>query len=326
VRIHLVTSSRAECGIAEHGKMLIEALREVAPEFSVTEAPMDPNAPQNRELWRDPQSTDLVHLNHQGALLSQWKLWHVEQLQRLGLPVVVTLHDTYEKLSIMRERELPVFPGADAIVIHEPVEGLTGEKVHLIRQGIPPLPPGARRTPISSHHPPIVGTIGFPFGCKNVDVICKASAAAGWGVLLIVPTATVEQCREWQAMNGEAEIIPHFLPRAEALVRLHGCDATMFHAVSGNSGTTGSVRMGIAARVPVITTSPAINRQLKDLGDDPALLWANSAEEATEKLLLLEREPEGWIHQAEMVVALAEGDSWLKVAERYAEVYRGLRH
>ena len=256
VRVLLVTSDRDECGIREHSRMLMEHL---PGDIQVVEYPHPNEIPSLLD-----GRYDIVHVDHHAALHSGWKPEHVRAIQNQGVKVVVTQHDTLETFTLMQERGFQDFRCADALVVHEPVEGLDESNVHYIRQGVPPGPTDFRL--IGKHalyrERPIVGTVGFPFPWKNYDLLCSLTGEAEWGVLLIAPGATVEQCQRWQELNPMTEVIPQFLPRQEVVNYLGSCTATAFVYGTGNSGTTAALRLGIAARRPVIAFH---SRQTRDL-------------------------------------------------------------
>lgn len=329
-----VTSPNPECGIWEHGEMLREALERVAPEFSLTTIGPE----EGLRISRNPGALwdyHLVVVNHQANLHAAWTPHVTRELmtpERAGMPVVVIQHDTFETREIMLGRGLPDFVGAcSRLIVHERVGNLAFPGVHYIRQGIytpiaelpPPAPPAA----LSPAVRPTVGTVGFPFPWKNYDLLCKCARAAGWNVLLIAPGATVEQCVEWQGIfegaESTLEIVPQFLPREEVMQRLAACQATAFLYQTGNSGTSGAIRMGFAARRPVIAFK---NRQVLDLLATAvgrrAAMWCESEDAVVQALQELAGDAETWIARQSWAAVLAEAESWDRQAVEIAGVFR----
>lgn len=314
LRVLLVTSDRDACGVREYGRMLMEA------------APRDI---EYRE-WPKPHfddfqtgvavGHDIVHLNHHAALHASWTEGIVREWPKAaGFPrLVVTQHDTFETFDLMRKRGLPDFRCADALVVHEPVEGLTGPNVHLIRQGVPPGPSGSPLR-LGFGASPWVGTVGFPFPWKNYDLLCTLADEVGWGVFVIAPGATIAQCELWYRLNPRLEVVPRFLPRYEVVNYLARCDATAFLYSTGNSGTTAALRLGIAARRPVIAFH---SRQTRDLGQDSRILWCADRESVVAALRVLATTPHLGQVMADAARSLAEQDSWRVAAAKYAEIYR----
>lgn len=318
MRVLLVTSEGA-CGIAEHSAYLKQAVEaadrsiEVVPDvrsldpkwfFTVTHAPFP----------------DVVHLNYHAALHSQWTPEYVKQV-REHIPVVITYHDTGVPNS---DHCKSIHAVADAFVVHEPCEDLPGAIYW--RQGIPAA--GKRGTAPRESPVPWLGTVGFPFPWKNYDLLAEATAIAGWGLLLLAPTATREDVDRWRALNPQIIVYPEFLPAWEVVYRLGECDATAFLYNCHNTGTSGAIRQGIAARKPVIASRfdeyCTSGRQFRDLALDNlaqrVITWINpDLQQVVDALVTTRIAP-----LDAGIVALAEQDSWAKLGHKYAQLMRGL--
>jgi hypothetical protein len=168
---------------------------------------------------------------------------------------------------------------------------------------------------------PILGSIGFPFPWKNFDLLAEITASVGWALLLIAPTATPEQVRHWRSLNPHSCIRPAFVPRQEAIVWLAGCDATAFPYVCHNTGQSGAILQGIAARKSVLAFATC--RQFRALATDDlgkrTITWVSTVEHLKTELLRcpIQRLDPG-------IVALAEQESWPRLGRKYAELYRSL--
>lgn len=348
VRVLLVTSNRAECGIREYGRSLIEAMRDVGKEVEIHEFPYpdaDDFGATNPAMPK--VDFDVLHLNHHAALHASWTPEFLswlkrgreeddvpDSVRRPNWGIVVTQHDTFEKHSTMLARGYPDFRCADALVIHEEVEGLRGKvrmgshlqalgataglpNVFLLHQPIPPLKAlwGKR---YSSKYQLYVGSVGFPFPWKNYPLLCKVAKEAGWGVYIHAPRITSDQVLELQAAHPDVEIEPRWLPRDEVVQRLHDwCDVTAFLYQTGNSGTSAAIRTGIAARRPVLAFQC---RQFRDLMERDEVWWLQDAEDLHTVLKAMEKEEvrkkrEGAIRR------LADEQSWEKAADVYRMIY-----
>lgn len=332
MRVLLVTSDREHCGIREYSRMLMEEMEAYSPDIELVEFPFPDYAALLKE---DVPEFDILHLNHHAALMSSWKPEHIHKLRDEGVAVVVTQHDTFEKLSIMKERGLHDFSEvADHLVIHEPVEGLRAllgwggassgkPNVTYLRQPVwqgelePHLP-----HPLGRPEIPVIGSAGFPYPWKNYDQLCEAAAAAGWGVLLIAPGATDEQEEGWARLNPKLAVEREFLPRGAVVGMLGSCTATAFLYTTGNSGTSGAIRMGIAARRPLLAYRGC--RQFRDLefSNLPGPLWVNG--QAGLAHWLKRFKGETWVQeeQARRVASLADAESWEEGAKVYAGIYK----
>jgi hypothetical protein len=303
MRVLLVTSWNAACGVSEHSRELKAAVEVADPtiRISPSTAALDPLAGD----WTD---VDLIHLNYHGALHSRWTPEVIAQVDR---PIVVTYHDTGVPNS---DRCKAVCAAADAFVVHEPYDDLPGNGRYW-RMGVPDRPAGV----VSIGRRPRLGSIGFPFPWKHFDLLAEITARLGWDLRLIAPTATEAQCTGWRQANPRTEVYRDFLPHDQALAYLAACDATAFPYVCHNTGQSGAILQGVAARKPVIAFSTC--RQFRALYADPvgrrAIRWAETVEDLERHLFYLQL-----ARVDPATVALAEQDSWTRLGQKYAALYR----
>lgn len=315
LRVLLVTSNRMQCGVREYGRLLHQSLSDQGL-AEVVEFPF--TSPDSLFAYLDcPRFFDIIHLNHHAALHSEWRPQHVQTLQKLGYAVVVTQHDTFETWRIMEERGFQDFQEADALVVHELVEGL---KAFYLRQPVPDC------TPAPMVHEPVLGLVGFAFPWKGFETAIQAARIAGWNVQLFSNDITPEKAEALQALHpGGLEIVPGWLP-TEVLVHLLSlCRATAFLYSTGNSGTSGAIRLGFAARRPVIATTGC--RQFRDLRDIPwladAIRWTDgSATAVADALQDLACMPTYYRRQTELVVEAAKLESWGYGGHAYWAIYQ----
>jgi hypothetical protein len=214
-----------------------------------------------------------------------------------------------------------IVAAADIAVVHEPYDDLPAWKTHYWRMGVPEAPTSPIYPSPTFWARPILGSIGFPFPWKHYDELCRLTAMIGWGIVLIAPNATPAQVETWQDLNPDLIVRTDFVPRAEAIAILAGCDATAFAYVCHNTGQSAAILQGLAARKPVLALSTC--RQFRALYDDPlgreAIRWCDTFEHLafTLRTIPLARCDPG-------IVALAEQDSWATLGRRYAQLYRGM--
>ena len=325
MRVLLITTWGTACGIAEHSRELKAAVEAADPAIEIVPdvRALDPHA-----FWTDARELpDLVHLNYHAALHARWTPAQITRL-RAHVPVLVTYHDTGVPNS---DQCRSVAAAASAVVIHEPAEDLPG--AHYWRMGVPaPASPilfvARTRSRLTANHcfkawpdQPVLGSIGFPFPWKHFDLLAEITREIGWALLLIAPTATPEQVAHWQAINPDSYIRTDFVPAREALSLLTGCDATAFPYVCHNTGQSGAILQGIAARKPVLAFSTC--RQFRALVEDPrvhGVWWAETVEELRDGLATVPITGKPFAP----MVALAEQESWARLGRKYAGLYREL--
>lgn len=311
ITVRLVTTWNTACGIAEHSAMLVQALG-VEDDIEVTP---DADALDPRQL--DPTPYDIVHLNYHAALHSRWDVAEVQALQEHNVKVVITYHDTMsgEKNQRNSTQCIALWEHADAFIVHEPVADLP-DAIYW-RQGIPE----PEEPKLNCNARPVVGTCGFDFPWKNYELLAKSSFEAGWAVLFVGGNITEERQRVLEDCNPHVQFIQGFVDRREIVAYLAACDATAFLYLCANTGTSAAIRLGIAARRPMLATSPAACRQFRDLkGLKSGITWLDdlSPWNVTAQL--------GWLTIAHdhRMHRLAEQDSWRRLGGKYAQLYRDL--
>ena len=312
MKVKIVTTWGASCGISEHSHYLVEAVQ--AADASIIHEPVTDLHP--RAILESSSPCDLLVLNYQAALHSQWTPESIRQVRDRGTPVLCVYHDSGVPNSAQC---LEVCAAADAVVIHEPCDDLP--QAHYWRMGVPDwqyLLLFDRALDSWCGRRPVLGSIGFPFGWKCYDELARITGKIGWALLLIAPGATAAQIEQWRASNPHLLVHCTFVPRAEALSLLASCDATAFTYVCHNTGQSGAILQGIAARKPVIALSTC--RQMRALYADPlgreAIRWCSTFEEVAFALRTcsIERCDPG-------IVALAEQESWQQLGKKYAALY-----
>lgn len=314
IRVLLVTTWGVPCGIAEHSANLKQAVEGADPGITIVPRPelLDPCADIGR--W----DFTICHLNYHAALHSRWT---PEEIQRWKewVPMLVTYHDTGVPNA---DQCKTIIDAADAAVVHEPFDDLPQEKTHYWRMGVPEYE-GVGQPPAGTGTRPYLGTVGFPFPWKNYDELCRATATVGWGLCLIAPGATADDQQRWRGLNPWVEIHPTFLPQAEVIGRLRGCDATAFCYVCHNTGQSGAILQGIAAGKTIFALRTC--RQFRALYEDPlggtAIRWGKSFVDLQDWLTWGAR---GRGRFDSGTIALREQESWRHLGKKYAALYRDL--
>jgi len=316
MRILAVTSWGGACGIANYAEQCIAAVQAADPAlvFTPSAEALDPHL---------LSPCDVVWLNYHRGLHSRWTPEVIAEVKRtLHVPVVITFHDTYG--------EAPPDPlvqalhdVADAFVVHEPCVGL--EQQVLIRQGVPAwtgamiYEDGPRGW---TNGRPILGTVGFNFPWKLYDEIVQATAAAGWAVLIASNNATEEDEVRWRKINPYSLIVRGFRPTAELVAYLSGCDATAVMYRCANSGTSGAIRLCMAARKPLFV---APCRQWNDLKVAEQAWGVNVLREVADCTALVPALTRCPIQRMDpAVVFAAEQDSLVRQGRRYVDVFHSV--
>ena len=314
MKVLLVSSWGTACGIADFGAQLAEAVYTADPSIHFIPCPegLDPAALPPTDAY------DVVFLNFHLGLHSRWQPEHITRLKDSGKPAVVDFHDTRGEVE-PDARQASLYDVADAFIVHEPCLGLP--RAYLIRQGVhdwvaPTL--YDQRTGGWNGGRPILGTCGFNFPWKNFDRLAAVTAEAGWAYLVCSNNASVEDEARWKTSNPHTLVQRGFLQTATIVSMLAGCDATVFAYECANSGTSGAIRLGLAARKPLIAWNSC--RQFRDVSDRDEILWCGGFDHLPKVLahqVMIGRVDPG-------IVALAARDSWANQAAKYAAIFNGL--
>ncbi len=312
IKIELVSTWGIACGIAEHSAMLCQALG-VEDDIDIR-----PNSAALDPRQSDPTLVDIVHLNYHAALHSRWDVAEVAALQEHNVKVVVTYHDTMSGRAEQpnSDRCKALAKQADAFIVHEPVHDIP--QATYWRQGIPE--PEVPKRWVSSR--PIVGTCGFDFPWKNYELLARSSFEAGWAVLFAGGNISLERRHVLEDCNPHALFMEGFVGRRDVVAALAGCDATAFLYLCANTGTSAAIRLGIAARRPMLATNPKACRQFRDLeGESTGIKWLDDLSPPTMTAQFGWLMPEGHSYQMH---CLAEQDSWHRLGAKHAQLYRDL--
>jgi hypothetical protein len=315
MNVALVSSWGTPCGIAEHSKLLVQYAMCADLDLQIV-----PNA-----SWLDPAAflaarpvPDLLHLNYHRGLHSQWT---PEIIQQLHIPVVITFHDTFEVQPDRLPWDLLACENVKAMVVHEPCDLLTppdierARKVYYWRQGVPepqrPAEVGLEWICPGIHAKPVLGTLGFDFPWKNYDLLADATEEAGWNLLILGPAS-----ESLNRFNSRHHVRRLAYPETRmAVEHLSACDATAFLYTCANSGTSGAIRLGLAAGRPLLWCEC---RQFRDLDVDlPEITRVEPTQADLVQRLTFLRYPR-WQMQ---IVALRHRDSWTKLGAQYATLY-----
>lgn len=322
MRVALV-SSAGQCGIAEHSYQLEAAVRHADVSIEIR---MNPD-------WLDPAGFgtenpitqfDVVHLNYHRGLHSRWTPEVIRCFPDLRF--VITFHDTYEEQPDQLPWDLLKLDNVRRMVVHEPCDLADSWKTRYWRQPVPART-GQSVLPVNTFWPPgpwrpTLGTVGFDFPWKNYNLLAEVTAACGWNLRIVgqVPEDRQLTLRE---LNPRT-YFDGYVDTGYAVAALEACDATAFLYTCANSGTSGAIRLGIAAGRPLIATHGC--RQFRDL-EDPShwngIHWRNANADSLAGFLTgrdMTSYPRANGYELALI-ALAEQESWVRGGRAYAHLY-----
>lgn len=298
MNVGLVTSWDVRCGIAEYAANLISSCSGITP------------IPLQQYSYGIACQYDVVHLNHEAGLFRCFPSGDLHHLRRDGKKLVLTLHNTGEGLN--RNSFTDLF---DRVLVHEKTQD-SGNFVY--------MPHGIPEVPVSENHgkKASIGIAGFPFPWKGFHPTALVANKYGLGCLAIMPKSdhvdTGPMEKVVRESNHLAEVLTDWMPASEVVRRLSECLLLAFPYGGGLSGISGAVRLGLAAKRPIVLSRC---RQFRDLFDyeDEIYFADEGLEQAVAQVL---SDLENGI--AKIPNCLLDDMAWSKVGQMHRQVYESL--
>jgi glycosyltransferase involved in cell wall biosynthesis len=237
--VWLLTNLHEKCGVAEYGRDLRDEL-----------------AKYYRLVVDDSlEKVDLVLVNWHNARLTV-EPQHVRNWQRKGAKVVIILHNSFSGIRI-GSADKDILATADAVVAHEPmVFDVAPKRFFYIKHGLPVVE-------LYKKCEDMIGTAGFPFPWKRMELVADVAKRLGVKCLIIAPkheetdTEMLDQIEKYMA--PWVTIIREWLPKEKVVQLLSRCKLNIFwfqeKSLADQLGQSGSVLMGVAAGRPMILSN-----------------------------------------------------------------------
>lgn len=249
IKVGLVTTWEEPCGHFCYASELVEHVSICDVQFVIIGRPFTPQTIIGKAL---EAQCDIVHINHANQLFGDLNASHIKHLRSLGIKTVATWHESTTE----NRSELTV--AFDRVVVHQ----ATSDGFARINDGIWNFPASGQT------YTDFVGIVGFPFAYKNVEITAEAVAHAGLRLKAFLPAshhvdvdpimrAVIAKCPGsvvYTGWNEQKQIIREF----------QSCMMTLFPYAHCGTGIGGSVRLGIAARRPVIISKVVRFQDLLD--------------------------------------------------------------
>ena len=289
LRLTWVTSWAIRCGIAEYSSTLLDSLkRDGLPDPILLADSRVPPGTAARVAWQlgdgmdgllaaiAKADGDVTMIQHQPALLAWPSLGRLlEGLADAGQTTVVTLHNTADLMDVDDADRIAAIQGlgrAARLLVHTLADierldalGLSGVTTLLPHPAPPPANAPVRALPDDAA--PVIGCTGFFLPGKGIDTLIAVTARLRkrWpGVRLRLvnaeyddpaSAAEIAACRRLARSEGLAvEWHTDFVPAAEQLDRLRGCDLIVLPYQQSKEAASGAVRAALATGIPVAVT------------------------------------------------------------------------
>ncbi len=228
MRILFVSHTRERCGIAEYGRLHVQALR--ANQVDVVEWAAD----YPIYLPPDAEEYDVIHLNWHPVTINHILPEHLPKRPKISCFF-------HESAPVWETHGYPVlWEGVEFRWTSEPMVGGTYFQV--------PCPD------VDIEDPP---TEAFNLGPALGEVILGTSGIRGEGLDRIIPAC---ERRGWSHRGSNSKV---WLPMPEEVKRLSSCTINIAHYHSGYTGQSMAVMTLVAARRPVLINSNRMLRTIK---------------------------------------------------------------
>ncbi len=247
--IAIYTNRHNNCGISAYANDLENQLKKWF-EIKVVEAGLSPSG-----LW-GCKGADVAILNWHPAR-SPLTAEVIKSLSSCGTKTILVFHNSSELGGNAPYEQDSILRAVDVVVAHEPMN--LDIPVEFIPHGTPEFGnlPGITAEPS-------VGTAGFPFPWKRVDLVISVAEQLGCRAHVIAPKYKGmlfdAQYDDWKRrLSDRLELWTDFRPKEIAVRQLARSWVNIFwfesQCIDDQLGQTGSARMGVSAKRPMIISS-----------------------------------------------------------------------
>lgn len=300
MKVGLVTTWGERCGVAAYSENIVKHL----PHIDWRIIGRDEWGEGFRGVPDIADECDVVHFMHQGGLMAGLK---PEVVWSCGRTVIT-------RQCIGPEQ---VFDAATVKTAHVPIPGYV-----FVPLGIPVVDVSGiyEAHAIQKTAPSTVGCAGIPFDGKGHLEAAQIAHKLGWGVNLVIPDnphtgpGMARYVREYCEERGvyPIEIETRWLPEEEVVRILARSAVNVFYYTRFANGISGAVRLGLAARRPVIVSR---HSQFMDIIPTGCVTVASSIDEVATLVR----------HHLPTPDELVELWGYDKTAKAYEGIYREVR-
>jgi len=330
--IALVTTWKVRCGIASYSEHLANALSQLDVNVYVVRLPRfglkDVNVFQNIVDTIPTDKIDLIHIEHEYGLFSNFEKVFFPNLKRLGKPIVTTMHavGNWELDNIIAQ-------ASDKIIVHNDYcykrFGYL-DKVHIIPHGMTPLqtpaPPGeaCKKYMHIQEEALTVGYLGYISSYKGLETLIDAMRNVPNAGLVIGGGWFVEQ--ETAYIVGLKESTLKALPnRCQWLGYIPDDDLGMAYGAmdiivypSRFMTESGALLMALSHGKAVIARDlPPVREKAKQ----KVLLTFKNVDHLRKKIKRLLKDEDLRRELQEAAKAFSQQNSWENIAKKHIQLY-----
>lgn len=250
MRVAVVSNWDERCGNGEYARNLVTQLEK---RFEVTTLVSCP-----------PDKFDAVVINYHPPCV-HFSMDDLRRMKENGTKVILLLQESTPSVRIDSES---TYCKVDAVVAHEPMD-ITGAPVNFrtILHGLPVV------NGLGEGYVDGVGTAGFAFPAKRMDITVKAANHLQTKAVVIAPKHhwrdPEDLYSEWSRICYRIELTAHWLPQEEVVRRLAKCAMVVYFAEEGDApGQSGSALIMAAAERPMIIKRCRKTKMMQQYDDE----------------------------------------------------------
>jgi glycosyltransferase involved in cell wall biosynthesis len=305
MKVGLATTWNEPCGIAEYSKNLISSCQDI--DFKILGRPYEATS-----LIARASDCDVVNFQYESGFLG---IFHPGIMKQFNKPTVLTLHDSHP------DNNRAVYPftnEADVVVVHEKTS-----------DGFIHIPQPVISSPVLNDFAnyKYAVTAGFPLPWKGFELLAQATSILVKkevlaGARFIGPRNP--HCDTFSVMNTvkhflpEADYITEWYEQSEVIRLMQECPVSVFPYADCKPGISSAVRLGLAARRPIVLSRCRQFRDLFDYEDEIEFVDGTLSPESLARAITKALE------SGKYPKRVLEDMSWTKAAQMYKDIYTGL--
>jgi len=268
IKVGLITSWPPEqCGIASNSVNIVKhKLPDV--EYRIIEGCSWARPFSHKQIMNESQDCDIVHLAYERNLMAGLYSRTFHELKKAGKKLVITYHNVWPG----DHQDDDMLGPFDVVVSQDPKS--PGER------GFTYIPQGIMQVESvpDSEVEMKIGMAGIPTQFKGGQILAVVAKELGLSILMFAP-ATIHANADWMAKAvrlyvPDAEIVHEFPEQGYIVGRLSECivNVGLYATHAGQSGISGSIRLQLGARRPVVLSRCGMYRDLYDYEDELYLM------------------------------------------------------
>jgi hypothetical protein len=314
MRVGLITSWPPErCGVASNSVNMVEHKADDV-EYLIIEGCAWRKPFTDSQVLLESEDCDIVHLTYERNLHRGLTPWVFEELRRRGKKTVITYYNIWPG----DHQDDQMVKAFDVVIVPDQVEAKLRGYAY-VPHGVMEIAGLSQVTQV-----PTLGTAGFPTEAKGSLIMAEVCQELGLRFFMVAPISIHADA---MLMRAEVErrcqnslFVHDFLRQEDIIRQLSSCTLTawLYRAIPSQSGFSGSIRLGCAAKRPMVASMAGMYRDL--FGYDDEINFVRTETPTFKSVLPVVQY--ALEHPEKKPDRVVKDQSWKKCGQMYAEIYR----